>query len=57
MKSSNGIIMEGNKSVFNVGIRYSKGGMFTEKQERLSISARFCKRIVLEDEINTKPIR
>ena len=39
--------MEGNKPVFNVGIKYNKGEMFTYKQERLSISVGFCKRIVL----------
>ena len=52
----NGVVMEGNKPVFNVGIRYNKGEMFTYKQERLYISAGFIKRIVLEGGINTKPI-
>ena len=51
------MVMEANKPVFNVGIRYNKGEMFPYKQERLSISAGFCKRIVLEGGINTKPTR
>ena len=49
--------MEGNKPVLNVGIRRNKREIFTHQNERLSISAGFCKRIVLKDGLNTKPIR
>ena len=50
-------VMKVNKPVNNVDIRYNKGYIFPYQQGRLSTSSGFCKRIILEDGINTKPIR
>ena len=53
----NGIVVNGSKPVYYVGIRYNKGEIFTYKQEKVSISEGFCERIVLKDRKKTKPIR